>query len=228
MMAGVRPPAHRAPPAIPGMAEAIGGWRGMLESALPTVVFVAVVSVRSGDIRTAALVAVAVAGVLAVIRLVRGRTLRYVAGGLIGVAFSAFIADRTGKAENFFLPGLLLNGAYAAAFIASIVARRPLAGYLAAIMTGREPFGDWHRDPAARIPATRASWVLAVVFLARVAVQLPLYLTDQLVALGFAKVAMGLPLFALGIWVAWLFLRGSTLLTGRSQAEVPPPTGDPS
>jgi len=147
-----------------------------------------------------------------------------VAGGVVGVAFSAFIAARTGRAENFFLPGLLLNGAYAAAFIGSIVARRPLAGYLAALLTGRDPMGDWHRDPRTRIPATRASWVLAAVFLARIAVQLPLYLADQLVALGFAKVAMGVPLFALGIWVAWLLMRGSPLVPSKGRAESEPHT----
>lgn len=216
MAAMTSPPDREERRAIPGMAEAIGGWRGMIESALPTVVFVAVVSVRHGEIRLAAIVAAASAVVLAAIRLARGRTLRYVAGGLVGVGFSAFIAARTGRAENFFLPGLLLNIAYAGAFIGSIAARRPLAGYLAALLSGRDAFGGWHRDPRARAPATWASWVLAGVFVARLVVQLPLYLTDRLVALGFAKVAMGLPLFGLGIWVAWLIMRRSPLLDGPS------------
>jgi Protein of unknown function (DUF3159) len=34
-------------------------------------------------------------------------------------------------------------------------------------------------------------------------VQLPLYLAGAVVALGVAKTAMGLPLFALGLWLTY-------------------------
>lgn len=191
----------------------------MIESAIPTIVFVIMVAIDREEIRRAAIVAVVVAVILAIARLLRGQTVRYVASGVVGVALAAFIAARTGRAENFFLPGLLLNIAYGGAFIASALARRPLTGYIAASLTGREPFGDWHRDPASRIPASRAAWVIAAVFLARLAVQIPLYLTDSLVALGTAKVAMGVPLLAVGVWLSWLLMRQSPLL--RSTPEPP-------
>ena len=41
----------------------------------------------------------------------------------------------------------------------------------------------------------------------RLAVQLPLYLAGGLTALGVARIAMGIPLFAVGIWLSWLILR---------------------
>ena len=34
--------------------------------------------------------------------------------------------------------------------------------------------------------------------------QLPLYLAGAVVALGIARTAMGLPLFALGLWLSYL------------------------
>ena len=37
--------------------------------------------------------------------------------------------------------------------------------------------------------------------------QLPLYLTGAVVALGVARVAMGVPLFTVVIWLSWLILR---------------------
>lgn len=196
------------------MAEAIGGWRGAIESALPTIVFIAIVSFNRDALRTAAVIAVGTAVVMGVVRLMRGQTLRYVAGGVVGVALAGFIAARTGRAENFFLPGLILNVVSGIAFIASNLVRRPLAGYFAAGLTGRDPFGDWHRDPACRIPAMRATWVLAALFLSRLAVQVPLYLNDALVALGTAKLAMGVPLTAVALWLAWLLMRESPLLSG--------------
>jgi hypothetical protein len=45
------------------------------------------------------------------------------------------------------------------------------------------------------------------MFLLRIAVQLPLYLAGALVPLGAARLAMGWPLFFLGIWLSWLLLR---------------------
>jgi hypothetical protein len=53
----------------------------------------------------------------------------------------------------------------------------------------------------------RASWLWVGLFLLRLAVQLPLYLAGAVVALGTARVAMGIPLFALGIWLSWLIIR---------------------
>jgi hypothetical protein len=40
----------------------------------------------------------------------------------------------------------------------------------------------------------------------RLLVQLPLYLADAVVALGVARTAMGLPLFALGLWLTYLLV----------------------
>jgi len=45
------------------------------------------------------------------------------------------------------------------------------------------------------------------VFATRLAVQLPLYLAGAVVALGIARTAMGLPLFALGLWLTYLLVR---------------------
>jgi len=179
----------------------------MAESALPAVAVITAATASGGDTTLSAIVAVALALILAAARLVRGQTVQYALSGLIGVAFAAFVAARTGKAENFFLPGLLANAAYATAFAASITVRRPIAGYVAVALHGGSPMGRWRSDPAFLKAATRASWVFVVVFAGRLAVQLPLYLADALVALGVARVAMGLPLFALAAWLSWLLLR---------------------
>jgi hypothetical protein len=41
----------------------------------------------------------------------------------------------------------------------------------------------------------------------RLLVQVPLYLANDIVSLGFSKIALGQPLFLLMIWVSWLLLR---------------------
>ncbi len=173
----------------------------MLESALPAVVFVVVYSFSGSDTNLSAIVAVGLALVLTAVRLARRESPRHALSGLIGVAFAAFIAARSGRAENFFLPGLLANALYASAFLVSIAVRRPLVGVIVGSLDGEGE--GWREDPQRVRAFTRASWLWAALFLTRLAVQLPLYLAGAVVALGIAKTAMGLPLFALGLWLTW-------------------------
>jgi hypothetical protein len=200
-------PGVDAPPTLDSMLAAAGGPLGIAESTLPAVAFVIVVTASGQDIRLAAIVAVALAAALALARIVRRQTPLYALSGVVGVAIAGWIASRTGKAENFFLPGLLLNVGYAAAFLVSILVRWPLVGVIFGGLT--QSGAAWRRDPLRLRAFTRASWIFVVLFLLRVAVQLPLYLADALVALGTARVAMGLPLFIVGLWLSWLVLRGT-------------------
>jgi hypothetical protein len=66
---------------------------------------------------------------------------------------------------------------------------------------------DWRKDPSQVRSYSRASWVWVALFSLRLSVQLPLYLAGAIAALGVARVSMGIPLFAVGIWLSWLILR---------------------
>jgi hypothetical protein len=189
----------------PGLIEAAGGPLGMAETAIPGVAYVAVYGFAGTT--PAAVVAVAIAVVLAVVRLARRETPRHALSGLIGVAVGAFIATRTGKAENFYLPGLLANVGYAAAFLVSIALRRPLVGYIVGQLDGEGT--GWRDDPLRVKVFMKASWFWAALFGLRLAVQLPLYVAGAVVALGVARTAMGLPLFALGLWLTYRLVRPS-------------------
>lgn len=202
----VTEPADATSPEPPGMLDALGGPWGMVESALPPVAFVAVYSFT--DTKTAAIVAVAVALVLSAIRLARRESPVQAVSGLIGVGFAAFVAARSGKATNFFLPGLLANAAYATAFLISIAVRRPLVGVIVGHLDGEGT--RWLGDPRRVRAFARASWLWAGLFLVRLVVQLPLYLADAVVALGVVRTAMGLPLFALGLWLTYRLVHRTT------------------
>ena len=190
----------------PDLAEAVGGVRGVVETSLPSVAFVVAYAASGSDTELSATVAVGLALAIALARLVRRETPRHALAGLIGIAFAAFIATRSGKAENFFLPGLLANAAYAAAFLVSLAVRKPLVGVIAAQLD-REQHRDWREDRTRYKAFVRATWMWAGLFGARLLVQLPLYLAGAVVALGVARTAMGLPLFALGLWLTWLLVR---------------------
>ena len=205
-MSASAPGDDRAEPFERPIGEALGGPLGIAESTLPSVAFVAVVTIAGEEnLRLAVMVAIGIASVLALARAARRQTPIYALSGVIGVALSGYVVSKTGKAEGFFLPGLLLNGAYAAGWAISIIVRWPLAGVLHGAITGRGT--GWREDPARVRAYSRVSWVWVAMFSLRLAVQLPLYLAGALVALGAARLAMGLPLVALVLYVSYLLLR---------------------
>ena len=113
------------------LGTVFGGWRGAVESAVPTVLFVVVWNVTS-DIPLAALSALAAAVVIAGIRLAQGQTLRYVGWAVIAVVISGVVATRTGRAQDAFLPGMLQTGFSLLVFTISNLVRWPVIGFLIA------------------------------------------------------------------------------------------------
>jgi hypothetical protein len=113
------------------LSTAIGGWRGALESAVPTIAFVVLWTVTQ-DVRTAVLAAGAALVVLAVLRLMRRETLRFLLYAAVAVAIAAFFALRSGRAEDAFLPGMIQTAAVGLVFAVTNLIRWPLFGFLIA------------------------------------------------------------------------------------------------
>lgn len=187
------------------LITAVGGPQGIADSSLPALAFVIAYTVGGNEIGLAAWVAIGVGALMAAVRILRREPLQFVLAGFVGVALAAFIADRTGRAEDFFLPGLLLNAAYATAYLVSIAIRWPLLGLILGPLTGEGT--AWRKDPERLRLYTRASWIWVGVFSLRLGVQLPLYLAGAVLALGIAKTALGLPIFLVAIWLSYLVLR---------------------
>jgi hypothetical protein len=204
------------------LQAAFGGKAGLLDAGLPGVIFVLSYTLTGRDLSLALIIALASAAVLSVVRIVQRRSLQFALSGFLGVGIAAFIASRTGRAEDFYLPGLLYNAGYGLAFLISIVLRWPIIGVMLSLIT--QAGTSWRKDPVLVRAYTRASWVWVGMFLIRLAVQLPLYLIgeDALVALGFARVALGVPLYLVVLWVTYRVLKAS-VPTGTSVMPPKPP-----
>jgi hypothetical protein len=175
------------------LERAIGGWRGVIDSGLPTAVFVISYVVTSRNLRTS-LIAAIVAGVLIVIwRLIRREKLGQVAAGFVGLAFSAWWASRNDNASDIYLPGMLTNLGYGMAFFISIIVRWPLLGIAMGLLTGEGT--SWRQDPVLRRTYAAASWIWVGLFFGRLIVQTPMYLAGWVEVQGIVKIVMGYPLF---------------------------------
>ena len=196
------------------LLHALGGRHGIVDSSLPGLAFVVAYTASAQQLDVAIWTAVGLGAVLFLIRVARRETIQYAVAGFVGVAIAAFVAKQTGRAEDFFLPGLFLNLAYAAAWAISIAVRWPLLGIIVGPLTGEDM--EWRKDPERLRLYSRASWIWVGMFVLRLAVQLPLYFAGELVALGVAKTAMGFPVFALAAWLSYLVLREGGVNLGRS------------
>ncbi|GAB3972861.1 DUF3159 domain-containing protein [Plantactinospora veratri] len=176
------------------MAEQLGGWRGMVESSVPVVVFVAVNIIT--ELRPAVIASVAVAVLIAVVRLFQRRPVRHAVNGLVGIGIGAMIAWRTGDERDFYLPGILYGIVYGLVLLGSAVIRQPLVGWIWSIIAagGRS---EWRQDPRLVRTFNRLTVLWGVVWLAKVGVQAGLYLADMDTALGIARLLLGYPPYAL-------------------------------
>jgi xanthosine utilization system XapX-like protein len=190
------------------VADAVGGVRGMVESALPGLVFV-VVFLVTRELVPALVASAGLAVVAVLVRLVQRTPPTQAFSGLVGVAIGVVWAWRTGDAENFFAWGLWVNLLWCLGALVSVLVGRPAVGLIVSLLRA-EPM-TWRTDPAHEGLRRRyvwATWLWVGVFGARLAVQLPLYLqgTEAVGWLGTAKLVMGVPLFALGLWLTWLLV----------------------
>jgi hypothetical protein len=204
------------------LATALGGRRGVVESALPTLIFT-VTYVCTDHLRLALALAAGAAVLMVAIRLVQRSSVQFVANSLFGIALAAVFALRSGRAEDAFLPGILYNAGYAAVMLVSIITRWPVVGFVIGSVMG-DPTG-WRSEPAVVRLCRRLTWLLLLPCLIRVAVQLPLYLTGAVGWLGASKIALGWPLQILALAVAAALLaRGRTPLHPPRAAPEPSPT----
>lgn len=191
------------------LAEGVGGLRGSIEAAVPTIAFV-VVWTATKDVRTSLIAAAACVLLALAVRLAQRQTPRYALSSLVALAVAAFFALRSGRAQDAFLPGILYSAALLVASVLSVVTRYPMVGFVVGAAHPEDPL-SWRRHPGVVRLCQRLTLVLAGLYAVRVAAMLPLYLAGQVTWLGVTKVALGWPLYLLAVAAM-----GAVLLRGRT------------
>ncbi|MDJ0952773.1 MAG: DUF3159 domain-containing protein [Acidimicrobiia bacterium] len=165
------------------------GDRTLGDSFAPPLLFVAVNAIWS--VGPAAAIAIAAGVVVAAWRVRKGQQVVYAVAGIAAVAFAAWLAVRSGRAEDYFLPGIVSTFAWAAGTLLSILIKRPLSTWTS--WAYRQWPLRWYWRDDVRPAYSFVSWFWFAYFLIRGVVSLWLYLVEQPEALAIWKTLTSWP-----------------------------------
>lgn len=192
---------------------AIGGIRGIVESVLPGVAFLGIyfatggLTQKGGNLPVSVIVPVVIALVFIVARAGGKSSMTSAIAGAVGLALTAVLTLITGRASNNFLFGMVINAGGVVVLIVSLIARWPLIGVIVGILFG-DPTG-WREDKRKRRILTISTWLWVGLFAIRLVLEVPLYLANNVPALGVVRLITSVPLYAVFLWVTWILVRSA-------------------
>jgi hypothetical protein len=220
------------------MAASLGGKRGIVEAAIPGVLFT-ILWLTTKDLRLALVVGGVGVGVALVVRLVQRTTVQYVFNAAfsiaIGYAFVRLAANAGGseseQALAFFLPGILYSLGYTLVFGISSLFGWPMVGFMLGSVTG-DPLA-WHEDKQVVKLCTRLTWVLLAPGAVGVILQGPIWLLGwsgtidadtAVLVIGILRLGLGWALrIASFLTVIWLLARNATPIDPGARHSDPEP-----
>ncbi|MEO7122917.1 MAG: DUF3159 domain-containing protein, partial [Lacisediminihabitans sp.] len=163
-------------PTARSLLAAIGGARGLIESILPGLGFL-IVYTLTRSLVPSVLIPLALSVVFVIARLVTRTAPSQAFAGVLGIAISAALALITGKPEDNFLPGIIINLVSLSVLLASLVFRWPLIGVIVGFLTNEGV--EWRKHKAKRRVLVIATWLWVCLFALRLVVEYPLYLAHE-------------------------------------------------
>lgn len=151
------------------------GDRTLGDSFAPPLLFVLVNALWSLGI--AAAIAIGAGAAVALWRIRKGQQVVYAVAGIGAVGFAAFLALRSGRAESYFLPGIVSALGYTVATLLSIIFKRPLVGW-ASWAYRRWPL-EWYWRDDVRPAYSYVTWIWFGYFLVRGGVSWWLFVEEQ-------------------------------------------------
>ena len=173
----------------------------LLDIILPPTVFLLVNGLWG--LTAAMSAALALALVLGVIRWRRGDPLRYALGGAGSVVLAIGLVWVLGRAEGYFLPGLVSGALTVALCLVSLVAGRPLTAW-SSFLARRWPLG-WYWHPRVRPAYSETTLLWTLFFALRLAWQVMLYRSAQADTLAWVQTLTGWPAIVLLLMVTYIY-----------------------
>jgi hypothetical protein len=205
-------------PSARTLLAAMGGVLGIVESILPTLLFLVVYTVTGGllpatdrlvwSVAAPAVVAVA----FIVLRVIRRQAVMTAIVGFLGIAVSGGLAFLTNNVNNNFVLGFGIDAVIVVVMAISLLVGRPFLGVLVGFLIGDR---TWRADAAQRRVALVATVLWLLLGAIRLAVEVPLFLARETAALATMKLILGVPLYAVILWLTWLLFRTAWTMPER-------------
>ncbi len=173
----------------------------LLDSLLPLLVFL--IANPLLGLNPALWGSIGVAGVVALLRILRRESLRYSLAGLGGVFLAALFVRISGSGAGFFFPGFISGAITIVLCIFSVLIRRPLVAWTSFIVRRWPPGWYWH--PKVLPAYNEVTIIWTVVFAARLGFEFWLYQRDSLDALGLSRIILGWPLIVVLLIGTYLY-----------------------
>ncbi len=187
------------------LLDSVGGVQGFVEATVPGLVYVLSFAIWQDLTLSVVLVSIAML-ILTIRHFMKKRPFSALIGPILGIALAIYLARRPeGQARDFYLAGFWTNAGYGSALLLSVLVRFPLIGVLVGFITNQGLNWRKSRRKVRFFNLVTLLWV--GLFATRLIVQVPMYLANDVVSLGFARLALGTPFFLLMIWISWLLLR---------------------
>jgi hypothetical protein len=203
------------------------GRSNLIDSIVPPVIFLVVNALLGFQIAIWGSLAVAL--LITGFRLSRRQSLRYALGGVGGVVLAILVAKLIGRAEGYFLPGMVTGGLTILGCLLSVIVGRPLVAWTSYIAR-RWPL-DWYWHPKVRPAYNEVTLAWAVFFAIRLGLQWSLFQEQAAGLLAVIQVVTGWPATIALLVISYLYgtwrlrhLRGPSVEEFRAGAE-PPWTG---
>jgi UPF0716 family protein affecting phage T7 exclusion len=140
---------------------------------------------------------------LGVQRYLRGETIKYALGGLVGVIVASAFAYYAGNAADYFLPRILGSGALFIVSFLSVLVGKPVAALASHISRGWEV--EWFMRKDVKPAYREVSIVWTILFLLRMYLQIQLYRGGDLVLLAWANTLLGFPATMLVLVLSYIY-----------------------
>jgi hypothetical protein len=174
------------------------------DTLLPPIVF----AIANGifGLQTAVFVALGLAVLLGLLRVLRKQKWHYALGGLLAVSLAAGLALLTQNAASYFIPGMISSGLLVLGAVLSVVIGKPLAAWASHLTRGWPLDWFWRKDVK---PAyIEVTWMWAVFFSVRLSLQIILFQQGDASQLAWANTLLGWPVtifvlvlsYIYGIW----------------------------
>jgi hypothetical protein len=202
----------------------LAGRGNLIDSLLPPLFFVILNALWGMQVATWASLGLAV--VIGLYRLFRRQSLLYALGGVAGVAIAVLIVQLLGRAEGFFLPGIIAGAATFLLCLVSVIVGRPIVAWTSYIAR-RWPL-DWYWHPQVRPAYSEVTWLWVAFFGLRLLLAFSLFQREATSALAVVQLVTGWPATIILLIISYLYgtwrlrnLGGPSVEEFKASAEPP-------